>query len=161
MAHADQIASVMFTRNIRYQRADVEEMAGHLRDVILTGEVAELLGVRLARVGNWIKTGKLPAVRRGWNWYVPMEDVRAFCEALRPGGSELVLSADGKKRFAVSVELAKHKVDPEPDHSPTFGRARKPGRNERVAVSSAADGLMPPERPASVRGASSKRTTRG
>ncbi len=59
--------------------------------VLSTSEARHLLEQRFGRpicygtLWRWIKTGRLPAVRRGGRYYVPLPDLDAFCNLPREG----------------------------------------------------------------------------
>ena len=75
MARKGELPAVMHGRYYRYQRAVIERAVESLSGRVRTSEVARRLGVKQARVTNWIRRGKLPAVRRGHYYYVRPEDI--------------------------------------------------------------------------------------
>jgi excisionase family DNA binding protein len=75
MARKGELPAVMYGRYYRYQRTVIERAVESHSGRVRTSEVARRLGVKQARVTNWIRRGKLPAVRRGRYYYVRPEDI--------------------------------------------------------------------------------------
>jgi excisionase family DNA binding protein len=46
--------------------------------ILTTKEVAELLDVNTSRVAQLIRSGALPAEKRGRDWWIREDDVRAY-----------------------------------------------------------------------------------
>ena len=57
-----------------------------MRDLLTTTEAASLLRVSLSQVQRWCRTKRLPAVKRGGNWWISMVDLEAFQAITRKPG---------------------------------------------------------------------------
>lgn len=87
MVQAGELPAVRLPRRYRYRRSDIEKAAERLANTIRTSEAAAILGVSQPRVADWIRKGKLPAVRRGGYHYLRPDDVRALRDRRRAAES--------------------------------------------------------------------------
>lgn len=53
------------------------------KEYLSTREIAEMLGVHVRTVGNWIRRGDLMAVRLGRSYRVSKQDLDAFLQERR------------------------------------------------------------------------------
>ena len=56
---------------------------GKAKEYLSTREIAEMLGVHVRTVGNWIRRGDLVAVRLDKSYRVSKQDLNAFLEERR------------------------------------------------------------------------------
>jgi len=52
-------------------------------EYLTTTEIAQMLGVHIRTVGNWIRQGKLPAIRLGKSYRISKQDLQAFLDERR------------------------------------------------------------------------------
>ena len=55
-------------------------------NLLTTIEAAARLSVSLSQMQRWCRTGRLPATKRGGNWWIAMTDLEAFqAQPRKPG----------------------------------------------------------------------------
>jgi site-specific DNA recombinase len=75
MARKGELPTVKHGRHYRYNREVIARAVETYSGRVRSSEVARRLDVKPTRVTNWIRRGKLPAVRRGHYYYVRPEDI--------------------------------------------------------------------------------------
>jgi len=110
-------------------------------DLLTADEVAELLGLHVRTVRNYVRDGRLQAVRIGKQYRIARADLQAFTgRPVEPGAGE---GAAGRRQVEVTSIVEVEAVDPG-----TAGRvstllttaaAGRPDREERLRVETVYD----------------------
>ena len=58
-----------------------------MEKLLTTEQVAELLQIHINVIRKWLKEGKLPGIKLGREWRVDPQDLEAFIQAAKSGGS--------------------------------------------------------------------------
>jgi len=82
----------------RFDRQEIEDVAGRVKGSLGTAEVAELMGVSEKGVVFWIRNGWLPAYKAVGRYHVQPDELRSWGEKL----AELVSANDAARLLGVS-----------------------------------------------------------